>query len=893
MLRRYYGKISKLPIDEFVGHDGELVVDDITGKVYVMDGVTYGGTELVGAMPRYGTSPPDNPTPGALWYDPNSGRTYIYFQSTWVDAAPNTVYSLPEASDTVLGGVKVDNETIVINGQGVISAIGDGFISNRLINGDKTLSLDADGILNFPNNNGQIGQLEAPYTGLEFRTGSGADWIGLSYGEINDNNTSYFYFDKDGSDYTTANHLAHLQLKNPAHDGHVEWRFDSAGSLAVPTVSWNYVARTFSNILVTYGETYLTFTVLPDNSITDMKVAAGAGGYGPGSVDLTVPGTNFPGGTTPENDIVFNVETFPVPDFPSTTSTDSAVSYVSGTLPARYDNIASTGDLGLGSGLNHWVFGMDGGLTVPGAIQSTSGTLTLSADATHPELAWTINSGSNYSVLSSPINDDSHVGGISLQGTQGGGQIYWFGNVEGIPVANTLVIVSNTLDYKGNVAISTDVGMWNFGYEGNLTLPASGSINYSNGASILDGIATNYSLPVANASTLGGIKLGEGFSKDGSDKVTTNKLYSTNESHPAQHYRLTLDTNGVVHLPDESIINGATLQVVPGTGELNYAALAAGPDSNHPQKTWIWADAFGASISTDSYISNHLWQFDNSGNVTLPESGSINYSNGMSILEGITSGSVPSTTPPTDPIEGQLWYDTDSGRIYVYLGDSWVDASPPLASNIYDNSNVAAYLPSDTTIILLKSNARTQANSINTLTANASAQQVEIRGLRANITAANAAIITANSSMKTYVDSVTTAWVANAVIQDSAINDIKANLALQIANAVTQTISLNTLTANASAQETEVRDLRANITAANSVISTKTVYSNSNVSAYLTTYSGSIGGSITVGAILQAPQHTKASNATGTVGQICWDSNYIYVCTATNTWKRVALTGGY
>jgi hypothetical protein len=38
---------------------------------------------------------------------------------------------------------------------------------------------------------------------------------------------------------------------------------------------------------------------------------------------------------------------------------------------------------------------------------------------------------------------------------------------------------------------------------------------------------------------------------------------------------------------------------------------------------------------------------------------------------------------------------------------------------------------------------------------------------------------------------------------------------------------------------------------------------------------------------------TKASNATGTVGQISYDANYIYVCTATNTWKRSPLTGGY
>lgn len=40
-----------------------------------------------------------------------------------------------------------------------------------------------------------------------------------------------------------------------------------------------------------------------------------------------------------------------------------------------------------------------------------------------------------------------------------------------------------------------------------------------------------------------------------------------------------------------------------------------------------------------------------------------------------------------------------------------------------------------------------------------------------------------------------------------------------------------------------------------------------------------------------ADQATPASaSATGTAGSICWDADYIYVCTATNTWKRAALS---
>jgi len=35
------------------------------------------------------------------------------------------------------------------------------------------------------------------------------------------------------------------------------------------------------------------------------------------------------------------------------------------------------------------------------------------------------------------------------------------------------------------------------------------------------------------------------------------------------------------------------------------------------------------------------------------------------------------------------------------------------------------------------------------------------------------------------------------------------------------------------------------------------------------------------------------STATGTVGTISWDASYIYICTAANTWKRVAIGGSW
>ena len=38
---------------------------------------------------------------------------------------------------------------------------------------------------------------------------------------------------------------------------------------------------------------------------------------------------------------------------------------------------------------------------------------------------------------------------------------------------------------------------------------------------------------------------------------------------------------------------------------------------------------------------------------------------------------------------------------------------------------------------------------------------------------------------------------------------------------------------------------------------------------------------------------SPASGATCAGGEIAWDTGYIYICTAANTWKRAALTGGY
>ena len=55
--------------------------------------------------------------------------------------------------------------------------------------------------------------------------------------------------------------------------------------------------------------------------------------------------------------------------------------------------------------------------------------------------------------------------------------------------------------------------------------------------------------------------------------------------------------------------------------------------------------------------------------------------------------------------------------------------------------------------------------------------------------------------------------------------------------------------------------------------------------------SATFAGAVTIaGTVIHTLSATPASaSATGTVGTMSWDANYIYICTAANTWKRVAI----
>ena len=213
--------------------------------------------------------------------------------------------------------------------------------------------------------------------------------------------------------------------------------------------------------------------------------------------------------------------------------------------------------------------------------------------------------------------------------------------------------------------------------------------------------------------------------------------------------------------------------------------------------------------------------------------------------------------------------------------------------------------------------------NITALYANAAIQSDLIIGINANVTAANV-------GMTGYVNAVTTNWTANALAQQTTINTL-------LANAATQSdliIAINANVASANVGIIGYIDLAntiqsAQVGAANLAITTANVgmigyvdrgntivtagvvtanigmkgyvdnqtYSNVQVNSYLPTYSGNIadltvsGNIAVVGNTLINNSYVPAfANSTGVAGQIVWNTNYLYVCVANNTWKRANIS---
>jgi hypothetical protein len=229
---------------------------------------------------------------------------------------------------------------------------------------------------------------------------------------------------------------------------------------------------------------------------------------------------------------------------------------------------------------------------------------------------------------------------------------------------------------------------------------------------------------------------GEGFSLDNADKIVTNKLYSTNQTQPTQHYRLELDTNGVVILPDQSIINGATLKTVPG----NYAGITAGPASpaGKDEDSWVWVDNNGATIATKYSTDNYQWKFNNTGALSYPnnalqrDTGTVTCLGNASTVVYTGSASYQTTIKLLIQVEGNVGaaVDWDTQSCEMIIAKSW-------RANVVASSVYAVVHTSAAPLATFSAEWNALTSRIQVLCATPSANSVYVRTFATEITTAD------------------------------------------------------------------------------------------------------------------------------------------------------------
>jgi len=214
------------------------------------------------------------------------------------------------------------------------------------------------------------------------------------------------------------------------------------------------------------------------------------------------------------------------------------------------------------------------------------------------------------------------------------------------------------------------------------------------------------------------------------------------------------------------------------------------------------------------------------------------------------------STPPSNPLRGQLWFNTNNSTLYVCPADGTTSASNWLSLTSTSSGGTTTFGAVTVTGNLSANNVSASSNvSANLVTTN-------FLTVSANANIANASIANANvttlltvanitSGSQTTAGNLTGGWTVNGSVTGNSLVVINGNLAIS-----------NSAGANLYGIKTD-RYMWANGVA----ISFSGTYSNANVEAFLPTYVGNVGssGGATVfnGRTLSAGANTTTGSITG------------------------------
>ena len=503
----------------YIGPVGEVTVDTDLDTIRVHDGVTPGGR--LATSSQSGITPPSSPRENMLWYDTAGGRLYVYYDGAWVDASPagdQEVIARINSLDANVGTLSTNVQSLNAN-IGTFETATNNRIQaldanigtfETIVNSEiSQFETAVSGTVNTINSN--INALNATIAGFEGQPGPTSDaWVDNAPPDISNVGALWydanggrlyvqydstwvdaspttvdlgkFVFDSDGdsafistTDDAGASPDRYDIVLIPGGEGNSSIRVPSqANSLAgFPLV----IAATAANSAVvintdtgswTFGNTGI-LTLPTDGSIDTYSGTGGfkittdgqiqfASGHSIGGSDTGL-GLRM---ATDRGTILFG-------NHPEVQITSSHHFHIMAQDPGATDLFfgsdenfvklpRGTNDVVIGNGNNYnWQFGDQGTLTVPGAI-------------TMPDETGLYSPGHDLYITA--------------------------GNTTGCSVPGGDTIISSGLGYSGvahnggNVTLRTGDyynKVWNFDYNGNLTLPAGGDILDSTGASVLGG----------------------------------------------------------------------------------------------------------------------------------------------------------------------------------------------------------------------------------------------------------------------------------------------------------------------------------------------------------------------------------------------------------------------
>lgn len=296
------------------------------------------------------------------------------------------------------------------------------------------------------------------------------------------------------------------------------------------------------------------------------------------------------------------------------------------------------------------------------------------------------------------------------------------------------------------------------------------------------------------------------------------------------------DTNGDIILDPNGVGN-----VIVDTATANRV-FYSGSNKEISTSSVLTFDGTIFAAANISIAGSTVYNTDIDGDLTIDVNGT-----GTLIVDTTTGIKLPSGTSLERPasVEGYMRYNTDTDYVEYYNGTSWLSLTPTIGVSLISNYSgdgsttgfvLAASTTTNNTIITLNGVVQSPGNAYT------------ISGTALTFTEAP------RSGDDIEVRFVTTEYTAASTIQD---NDTSVRVDDTAANVVTKINNSNVVVTTASS----------------------------------TTFSGSIIGTGSIASITTSVP--ASSTASGTKGQIAYDSNYVYICVNTNSWIRAAIQNSF